>query len=381
LPLASLVADARGNLYGTTSAGGAAACRCGTVFEATPSTSGLSERVLYSFAGGRDGASPLSDLAIDASGALYGTTYAGGASCNCGTVFKLTPQGSGYTEHVIYRFKGAGDGSFPKGGVVFGADGALYGTASMGAAEDRGTVFRLAPATPGYRETTVFAFGDGEGSHPLGDLLLQGGALLGVTLGGSGGASGAVYELTPSHPRYTERVLYNCVSLEDGAYPSAGLIAGPSGTFFGATLSGGFVSTSNNGEGVAYELRPGGSGYIQQVIQKFGFDGDGPVGLTIDGHGALYGTTSYGGQGDGGTQHCMYGCGTLFELIGTSFGYRLTTLHHFLGGTDGAAPQAGPILSDGVLYGTTSEGGVTSGGHCSNGSQPPGCGTIFAVKP
>jgi uncharacterized repeat protein (TIGR03803 family) len=375
LPYASLVADAHGNFYGTTSAGGSAPCHCGTVFAATPGAGGFVEHVLHSFAGGGDGSTPLADLAIDASGTLYGTTYEGGTRCQCGTVFALTPHGTDYTEQVLYRFTGGADGSFPKGGVAFGADGALYGTTSAGASESAGTVFRLALVGSGYQETTVFAFGAGQGAHPQGDLLVRGNGLVGVTQWGGSTGYGTVYRLTPSSPSYSEQVLYNFVPGESGSLPVSGVVAGPHGTLFGATAQGGYVSTSNNGTGVVYELSTAGATYIEQAI-VFAYN---PVGVAVDDGGTVYFTTMHGGSGSE-ARGCNGGCGSLFALS-RSFGkYRQTTLHTFKGGVDGATPLAGPILIDGRLYGTTSQGGYTSHRHCFGGSPPFGCGTIFAVK-
>jgi uncharacterized repeat protein (TIGR03803 family) len=377
MPYASLVADARGSLYGTTLAGGNAACHCGTIFQATPTSGRLVERVLYSFNGGSDGATPISDIVVDASGALYGTTLKGGSSCQCGTVFALTPHGSTYAEQVLYRFKGGSDGSFPKGGVVFGADGALYGTTSAGASGNDGTVFRLTGATSGYQETIVFAFGNGQGSQPLGDLLVRGTALYGVTAAGGASGLGTVYRLTPSDPSYSEHLLYSFEFGASGSTPTSGLVAGPHGVFFGTTAQGGLVSTSNDGTGVVYQLTPAAAGFVErEIVAAYN-----PVGLTVDAGGTVYFATVNGGYG---SQRCGYlGCGTLLALTGSSGNYRQTTVHDFAGGANGAKPQAGPILSNGVLYGTTSRGGLSTPRQClvKSPSQPTGCGTIFAIKP
>src|SRR5277367_6758921 len=140
-PTASLIADAQGNLYGTTEAGGElTACQygattgCGTVFElVAPSspTGNWTEVVLYTFSGGADGASPLSALIFDKVGNIYGTTNEGGDIANpncsnrgCGVVFELSPPnppGGNWTESVLHTFEFGTDGGFPASPLVFDA--------------------------------------------------------------------------------------------------------------------------------------------------------------------------------------------------------------------------------------------------------------------
>jgi uncharacterized repeat protein (TIGR03803 family) len=115
------------------------------------------EKALYAFRDGADGVDPNGPLVADATGALYGTTYMGGnggGNCGCGTVFKLTPSGSGYVESVLYSFKLDGnDGHYPVAGLAIDSSGALYGTTSSGGFATRqcsdsgcGTVFKLTPS-------------------------------------------------------------------------------------------------------------------------------------------------------------------------------------------------------------------------------------------
>jgi uncharacterized repeat protein (TIGR03803 family) len=147
-PLASLVLDPAGNLYGTTLLGGQFGL--GTVFEVTPA--GV-ETVLHSFAGGSDGANPVTALVRDKSGNLFGTTGEGGGSgCGigegCGTIFRLTPDG---TETILYTFTGGADGDYPASPLNLDSAGNLFGTAVAGgmAGCDQGagcgTVFKLTP--------------------------------------------------------------------------------------------------------------------------------------------------------------------------------------------------------------------------------------------
>jgi uncharacterized repeat protein (TIGR03803 family) len=138
LPVAGLIADSSGNLYGTASEGGASGL--GVVFKLTP---GGTETVLHSFTGGSDGKNPGAGLIADSSGNLYGTTQFGGAS-NAGVVFKLSPGG---TETVLYSFTGGSDGSEPFAGLIADSSGNLYGTTGkggVGASPGNGVVFKLA---------------------------------------------------------------------------------------------------------------------------------------------------------------------------------------------------------------------------------------------
>jgi uncharacterized repeat protein (TIGR03803 family) len=142
-PRAGLVFDTKGNLYGTTNYGGAGTGSNGTVFEVTPSTG--SETVLYSFCSQdncTDGSRPYAGLVFDKKGNLYGTTIAGGANSLDGTVFEVTPSGE---ETVLHSFTGAPDGAYPRAGLVFDGRGNLYGTTYEGGAYNGGTVFKLVP--------------------------------------------------------------------------------------------------------------------------------------------------------------------------------------------------------------------------------------------
>src|SRR5579864_9431278 len=226
----SLVGDASGTLYGTTSAGGSGTCTvsglagCGTAFKLTPSGSIYAETVLHSFTGGRDGAQPLAGLIEDATGALFGATREGGrGSCStsgvagCGTVFKLTPSTSGYSESILYAFKGGSDGAQPIASLIEDASGALYGTTLDGGggtacAAGCGTVYKLTPGDRRYKETLLYRFANpSHGLLPQGSLIADAhGALYGTTLaGGSGACSasgaagcGTVYKLTPKGAHY-----------------------------------------------------------------------------------------------------------------------------------------------------------------------------------
>jgi len=187
-PFGGLVRDSSGNLYGTTYSGGASSV--GTVFKVTKTGT---ETVLYNFAGGADGEYPYAGLVRDTSGNLYGTTSEGGHS-NVGTVFKVTPTGH---ETVLYSFAGGKDGANPFAGLVRDTKGNLYGTTEAGGASGVGTVFEL---TATGKETVLHTFtaGKTDGANPFGGLVRDAaGNLYGTTFVGGAFGHGAVYEITP----------------------------------------------------------------------------------------------------------------------------------------------------------------------------------------
>ena len=147
-PQGNLAIDAAGNLYGTTVYGGAfnTGCNnqgCGTVFRLAPPTNGgaWTETVLYSFSGGDDGANPQAGVTMDPAGNLYGTAMNGGSG-TVGVVFRLEPdQGGLWTETLLYTFVGGPDGGNPVSGLAFDGPGNLYGAASNGGPGNGGTVF------------------------------------------------------------------------------------------------------------------------------------------------------------------------------------------------------------------------------------------------
>jgi uncharacterized repeat protein (TIGR03803 family) len=214
-PEASLVMDANDALYGTTSAGGEN--NVGAVFKVTPPDGGhgpWTESVIYSFTGGADGEEPEASLIFDSSGSLYGTTFGGGVTggqCGCGTVFELTPPSGGsglWTENTLYTFTDGTDGAEPRANLISDSTGALYGTTTAGGTQTEcagelpgcGTVFELsAPGEGGSRTFSVLhAFQNGsDGAYPIAPLLLVGGNFYGTTyLGGEKGI-GTVFEIVP----------------------------------------------------------------------------------------------------------------------------------------------------------------------------------------
>jgi len=266
-PWASLIFDATGNLYGTTAGGGNPKCQklfsgCGVVFKLAPNADGSwTESVLYRFAGGRDGSTPVSGLIFDQTGNLYSTTWFGGpySGCTdwkgtgCGVVFKLTPTSDGgWKEKVLHRLT-AQEGFWPVAGLIFDQAGNLYGTAQHGGAYGYGSVFELSPsANGGWKEKGLHSFTNEDGSNPVtGSLIFdQAGSLFGTT--GSGGAhgSGIAFKLTHgSRGRWTEHVLHSFTGGNDGGSPLAGLIFDQAGNLYSTTVAGG-----SDGAGVVFEI-------------------------------------------------------------------------------------------------------------------------------
>jgi uncharacterized repeat protein (TIGR03803 family) len=372
VPWSGLIADSKGNLYGTTALGGASGC--GTVFKLTPpATAGgaWTETVLYSFSGlPGDGYYPRGGLIADSKGNLYGTTEYGSAS-NAhtvnGIVFKLTPPastGGAWTETVLHAFTGGSDGGFPFAGLIANSRGNLYGTTFEGGSlsscsEGCGIVFELAPpaVTRGaWTETVLYAFtGGSDGAYPFAGLLADSkGKLYGATAGGAltgaPGSAGTVFELAPpatANGAWTQTVLGS-----DVGNPYGGLIADSNGNLYGTTLHN------------VFKLAPpatAGGAWTETVLYSFCSlpncsDGTFPqAGLIADSKGSLYGTTHFGGSSS-----CEDGCGTVFKLTPPAVNggaWTETVLHAFTGGSDGAAPYAGLITdSKGNLYGTTEYG-------------------------
>jgi uncharacterized repeat protein (TIGR03803 family) len=265
LPVSKLLFDSAGNLYGTTTTGGRRPidCNCygGTIFELSPQTDGTwRETQLYTFKGGIEGSEPLAGLVWDQSGNLYGTTAEGGGSPNCeygagcGTVFKLAPNGNGtWTETTIYTFSGF-DGQYPRASLIFDSAGNLYGTASGGGSKGNGVVFRLVQNGSGWTETTLYNFkGSTDGAEPLSDLTFDSdGNLYGTTFSGARTncdyfgtiGCGTVFRLTPNASgEWTESIVHYFGSSADGANPYSGVYIDGSNNLFTMTISGPGVAT------------------------------------------------------------------------------------------------------------------------------------------
>jgi len=312
-PSSGLVRDSAGNFYGATSQGGSSSCGCGVVFKVNDSGT---ETVLYSFTA-TDGEYPEGDLIFDSQGDLFGTTTNGGAY-GYGTVFELMPNSDGtWTQQVLHSFtNSSGDGETPESGVVMDNAGNLYGTTEYGGnGPDDGIVFELKHSGSGWRESVLYAFtGGSDGERPFAGLTIRDGNLYGTTISGGIGL-GVIFELQPRSGGWTETVLYTFKGRPDGANPEAGLIFDKSGNLYGTTANGGWRYCFI-GCGTIFELTPkSGGGWQETVLYHFNGrgvgDGETPyASLLRDSNGKLFGTASAGG----GAKSCPSGCGVVFEL-------------------------------------------------------------------
>jgi uncharacterized repeat protein (TIGR03803 family) len=278
-------------------------------------------QVIHDFTGGPDGANPYSGLTIDSSGNLYGIASAGGGgTCilnntpGCGTVFEMTPNSGSWTYQVLNTFKSNPDGAAPIDTVTLGSNG-LFGTTAAG----------------------------GEGNCSFeGDI-----------------ECGTVFQLTTTQSH--DRVLYRFTGGTDGAQPTANLIL-LNNMLYGTTLRGGDLSCTQgdgNGCGTVYQVSLTGQERVIHAFTGAGGDGVGPLrGLIADADGNLYGTTA-----DGGVSSSCTGCGIVFELTHSSFGWREKILYTFTNTADGSSPNGGLAFdSAGNLYGMTYGGGSGGGG-------------------
>jgi uncharacterized repeat protein (TIGR03803 family) len=254
-PAASVIFDASGNLYGTTSIGGNNSGR-GTVFELKPQANGKwTETVLHSFHG-VDGDVPEAALILDASGNLYGTTNQGGhQSCGCGVVFKLTPSSSGHwTEAVLHAFSSKEDGAYPAAALVFDGTGNLYSTMARGGSGGGGTVFELSPGANGaWKETLLHSFSKKEGG-PSRVIFDEVGSLYGETIYGGKQGYGTVFKLTEASGQWTETILLS-FNGTNGIEPTGGVILDMAGDLYGTTAAGG-LGCAPSGCGVVFEITP-----------------------------------------------------------------------------------------------------------------------------
>lgn len=331
-PLAGLILDSAGNLYGTTMYGGANGR--GNVFQLSP-TGTLT--VLYSFTGGTDGGYPSCTLVRDSAGNLYGTAGSGGTK-SMGVVFKLDTAGN---ETVLYNFKGGADGSDPIAGVARDASGNFYGTTYRGGSANFGVVYKIDTTN---KETLLHTFTNGaDGATCYAGVIVDpAGNLYGTTYAAGLAGLGVVYKVDAAGQ---ETVLYGFPGATGGVSPSAGLTSAGS-YLYSATALGGTYN-----QGVVYKLDSSGH---ETVLYTFtgGADGGGPIGtVAVDSGGNVYGTTQAGGISNNGVVYKVDTSG------------KETVLHSFTGSPDGADPKAGVVLDPaGNLYGTTYGGGASNAG-------------------
>jgi uncharacterized repeat protein (TIGR03803 family) len=342
-PAATLVLDSQRNLYGTTERGGAS--DYGTVFKKDYDGQ---ETVLHSFAGGSDGKYPMGGLVRDAEGNLFGTTSSGGAY-NWGTIFEITGAGE---ESILFDFGGdTQDGFAPFSTLTADEEGNLYGTTTQGGTYSLGTVFKFSKAGK-IKILHTFAGSPSDGAGVNGELWLDSdGNLYGTTYQGGSQNYGTIFKVNPNNQ---ETILYSFTAKNDGYWPAAGVVGDGHGNIYGTTLEGG---DGCGYCGIVFKISKSGA---FSVVHAFTGDQDGQnprAPLYIDSKGNLYGTTAAGG---GATRGCSdIGCGTVFEI--NSAGNEIM-LHAFNVQSDGTNPVGGLTMdSSNHLYGTTEFGGTGQG--------------------
>jgi uncharacterized repeat protein (TIGR03803 family) len=330
-PQGNVLATKDGSLYGVTSAGGTS--DNGVVFRNKPyGSTDRGESTVWNFTGGNDGSTPMAGVIEDSSGALYGTASRDGAG-RAGTVYRLSPPAAGqtaWTETTLWAFSGGADGGQPVSALVAdqSGSGVLYGTTSFGGTSNLGTVFELSPPAAGqtsWTETVLWSFtGDDKGASPAAGLVQAAdGSLFGTTLKGGAGV-GTVFKLTPHNggTSWGMGTIWTFSGGADGATPAASLVADGAGNLYGTTQFGGanycpqanwpfygepntdsdyaanaaYVTNGGNGCGVVFELSPPaqpGAAWVQTVL--FTFAGDEPgcnpqSNLLLGANGVIYGT-------------------------------------------------------------------------------------------
>ncbi len=328
---------------------------------ALPSAQAQTVTVLHTFSG-PDGLYPYSGVTLDRAGNLYGTTYGGGAN-QAGTVYQLKRAGSSYIHNQLHAFAGGNDGQQPWGGVIFGPDGALYGTTTAGGFEGAGTVFSLRPPVTICRtvlcpwtESVLYGVGQFGGlAPPYGQVAFDSaGNIYGTTAFGGIGEYGDVYELSRTGNGWTGTEIYSFGD-PDAQYPAHNVMLDSEGNLYGTTDGGGLDS-----EGAVFQLVRAGSGWSENILANFGASGAGgygATGLIMDAAGNLY----------GGTLGAENTAASVFELSRSGSGWQFTVLHSF---TSGSACWGNLVLDNsGNLYGTT----YSLGTH--------GMGNIFKLSP
>jgi uncharacterized repeat protein (TIGR03803 family) len=374
MPSTPLVQGVDGNLYGTTPQGGT--YKWGNVFKVTPTGNITS---LYGFClNCADGFQPETTLVVGVDGNLYGTTTGGGADCaasegaGCGTIFKITPAGKLTT---VYSFCATSptcaDGASPWGSLVLGTDGNFYGTTHYGGASGEaygggGTVFKM---TPDGALTTLYSFclqeNCPDGNAPDTALVESEGKFYGATYDGgalscpffnNGFGCGTIFSITPQGELTT---LYSFAT--DAGLLGVPLVQASNGKFYGTSDVGGTAGCSY-GCGTVFDITQAGDytllySFCSDYYQNACVDGAYPTAPLVRAtDGNLYGTTSTGGYNEDGISG-----GTIFSITpeGT-----LTTLwvigENHVNATN---PNGGVIqATNGSFYGTTELGGTDNQG-------------------
>jgi len=361
-PSAGFTADKAGSLYTTTFAGGNdPLVGCGTVVQLTPTQTGLTERVIWTFQRNNpnDGCNPQGGyLNIDSNGNIYGATSGGGTQDN-GTLFELSKSGNAWTEKILYNFTGGNDGGSPNSGLVADAQGNLYGSTYTGGVYLAGTVFEVSPSGGHYTFKTIYQYVSGNsGSFEItGPLTIDAAGNLYGTAGPNLPVDyGSVFELSNVGGTWKFQTLYSFCSVDgcvDGWSPWGGVTLNR-GKLYGVNTTGG-----TSGDGNIYELSLNGSTWQETVVDQFnGANGNFPFApVTFDAAGNLYASALLGGAN---------GDGSILKLTYENGNWQETIVHSF-DGSDGSEPQSQLFIDNGYLIGAAS------------GAGPQGNGNIFAI--
>lgn len=311
-PWAGVTIGPDGTLYGTTYDGGLDGN--GIIYNLRPPPTFCrsiscpwDETILYNFTRGSDGGDPQGGVVFDPSENMYGSNVNGGVGGQ-GVVYKMTRSGGGWTYQGIYPFTGGRDGSNP-GNLVFDNSGNLYGPAAAGGQPGCsgfgcGTIFKLSPSGSGWTEQTLYTFHDSsDGADPQGGLIMDSaGNIYGSTCCGDS-TGGTIFQLSPADGTWSFNLLYSYN--DSGLGPDGNLVRDAAGNLYGASVINGLY-----GEGVVFKLTSTNGGWTYTSIHDFtgGADGEWPEGgLAIDSNGNIYGTTY-----QGGAPNCL--CGVVWEI-------------------------------------------------------------------
>lgn len=297
----------------------------------------------------------------------YGTANSGGNN-NLGSVYYLIPNPTvckvvtcrPWLVNVVHEFSGfPSDGAKPGfGDLTWDQQGNIYGTTTSGGTKEFGVVYELMPPVPPskiWTESVIWNFTGPDGQNPQNAVIFDGkGNLLGTAKQGGANGFGTIFKLTRSGNTWTETNVYDFQGGNDGRSPIAGLMIDARGNLYGTTSDGG-----SGGGGTVFQLTPSGSSYAFKLLYSFsGQPGKncGPWGtLAMDGTGNLYGTTYCDG---------LNSLGNIFKLTENGNSWVYTSLHDFPGYSgDIQNPISNvSIEANGNLWGTASSGGVSGGG-------------------
>ncbi|HLG04012.1 MAG TPA: T9SS type A sorting domain-containing protein, partial [Bacteroidia bacterium] len=304
------------------------------VFKIMPDGTGYSK--LLDCTGAANGRRPYG-LLISDSAFLYGMTVQGGTN-DLGVVFKIMPDGTGYTK--LLDFAGASNGSHPYGSLV--SDGTfLYGMTRDGGTNNLGVIFKIMLDGTGYSKLLDFA--GSNGSDPTGSLISDGTFLYGMTSQGGTNNYGVVFKIMPDGTGYTK--LLDFAGTANGRQPMGSLVS-DSTYLYGMTNLGG-----TNNLGVIFKIMPNGTGYSKLLDFTGAANGCLPYGSLVSDGAFLYGMTAFGGVSDRGV---------IFKIMPDGTGY--SEFFDFAYDANGNVPF-GSLISDGLfLYGMTAYGGTNDAG-------------------